>query len=340
MTQITTRKNELTIDKEFAEYMRPMTPEEKSGLKKLLEENGCLDPILTWANHDDTVVDGHSRYELCKELDISFKVKALTFEDRDEVIEFIEQWQHGRRNLTPDQTRYRRGKKYQAEKNKHGDRGPQKKSGHCDQSFSTAEKLGAKEGVSSKTIRRDAKFAEKVDALSTEERMAIVSGRAKAKPKLKPKSKPKPKAKELSSSRKAIQFFESIRVRPWGVAGQFGSVEELFKSDLWKGKENQSSIGEYCDQVNRITKIYSKIDKECKAYCQKIAATNTATVKSAVHKQTAKKKTKLAAKPCSICGEIFTPLRKDCKYCGPDCRAKAKAKSKAKAKKEVSESGR
>jgi hypothetical protein len=45
----------------------------------------------------------------------------------------------------------------------------------------TAEQLALKYGVSERTIRRNAKFAEAVDALTPELRNAVLSGRMKLK---------------------------------------------------------------------------------------------------------------------------------------------------------------
>src|SRR5690606_6974325 len=73
------------------------------------------EPILVWANNGDTIVDGHNRYEICRELEAPFTFKALTFANRDEVIDWIIRRQLGRRNLTEEQKSYLRGKQYEGE---------------------------------------------------------------------------------------------------------------------------------------------------------------------------------------------------------------------------------
>ena len=70
--------------------------------------------------------------------------------------------QLGRRNLSPEQASYLRGKRYNLEKTAgHG-----AKSAHHSEGQHTAEKLAAEYKVSRATIERDGQFAEAVDTLA------------------------------------------------------------------------------------------------------------------------------------------------------------------------------
>jgi len=68
----------------------------------------------------------------------------------------------GRRNLTPDQMRLLRGRRYNRAKNQ-GARTDLTCGQNDHKSERTAERLANEHGVSPKTIRRDAKFAEEVE---------------------------------------------------------------------------------------------------------------------------------------------------------------------------------
>lgn len=164
-----TRK--LTIDKEFAGLCPDLTAEEAAHLEASIESDGCRDEIVVWANHKDTILDGHHRYEICERLGKPFKTTALTFDSREDCIEWIIANQLGRRNLTDEQKSYLRGKRYQAEKTAgHG----AKSGDHSDTQISegktcpqvTAERLAEDYGVSPRTVKNDAAFAEAVDTIA------------------------------------------------------------------------------------------------------------------------------------------------------------------------------
>ena len=174
---------ELTIDPEFEGLCPALTPEEFNLLEQSIIDEGCRDPIVVWANHADTILDGHNRYQICTRWDKPFKTKALKLATRDDSVNWIIANQLGRRNLTESQKSYLRGKRYQAEKKAHGDRGPEK-TAQNGQSFSgTAERLGEEYSVSKNTIRRDAEFADAVDKIEKtsgpEAKAAVLSGKAR-----------------------------------------------------------------------------------------------------------------------------------------------------------------
>jgi hypothetical protein len=173
-----TRK--LTIDKEFAGLCPDLTTEEATQLEASIAADGCRDEIVVWANHKDTILDGHHRYEICDRLGKTFKTTALRFETREECIEWIIANQLGRRNLTDEQKSYLRGKRYQAEKRTDGGHGDQKSGDHSDTPIPTAAKLAEEYGVSAPTIKRDQDFAEAVDTIAEvagpEAKAEILSG--------------------------------------------------------------------------------------------------------------------------------------------------------------------
>jgi hypothetical protein len=94
---------ELTIDREFDELCPALSDDEERLLEQSLLADGCLHSIITWANHDDTVLDGHNRYRLCKKHGIKFQTKRLKIDSRDDAREWIIRQQIGRRNLDASQ---------------------------------------------------------------------------------------------------------------------------------------------------------------------------------------------------------------------------------------------
>lgn len=94
---------ELTIDREFEDLCPPLTAEESKLLEQSIVEDGCRDAIIVWANHDDTILDGHNRYRFCTKHERAFKTKALKFDTRQEAVAWIARNQLGRRNLNESQ---------------------------------------------------------------------------------------------------------------------------------------------------------------------------------------------------------------------------------------------
>ena len=86
----------MKIDVEFQSLIPPLTYEEKEMLEESILSEGCRDAIVVW---NDTIIDGHNRYEICKKHGIPFETVSREFEDRNDVIEWIIKNQFGRRNL-------------------------------------------------------------------------------------------------------------------------------------------------------------------------------------------------------------------------------------------------
>ncbi len=168
----------LTVDPEFSALCTDLSPEEMNLLEASLEADGCRDPIVTWANHDDTILDGHNRYRICRRFEIPFKTRALKLETRGDAINWIIANQLGRRNLSEEQKSYLRGKRYRAEKQQ-GER-TDLTSPENQEKLTTAERLGKEYHVGHDTIERDAAFADAVDTIADtagpETKRAILSG--------------------------------------------------------------------------------------------------------------------------------------------------------------------
>jgi len=148
----------LLIKPEFQAAMFPLSPEEKRQLEENIVAFGCLDPIKEWVG---CIVDGHNRFEICTRLGIEFKTVPLHNELNtvEEVLDWIDKNQLGRRNLTPDQMRMVRGRRYNREKKAVGQHTGNQ---HVERDQNdpiperTAERHAKEAGVSPATIKRDA----------------------------------------------------------------------------------------------------------------------------------------------------------------------------------------
>ena len=86
------------IDPEFKALIPPMSPEEYNQLEQnILSQRKCRDAIVVWG---DTLVDGYNRMEICIRHGITFEIKEMHFDSRDEAKLWMLDNQLGRRNLT------------------------------------------------------------------------------------------------------------------------------------------------------------------------------------------------------------------------------------------------
>lgn len=225
--------NEIVIDIEFQNLIRPLSGEERKELRESLSGCGLLMPLVVWRHQGKTIlVDGHNRLSLWKEFDgfdadFEFKTQELYFGNRDNVKEWIIKNQLGRRNLSPDDFTLLVGQLYNQRKK--ASPNPEGKNQHtevkgkiCPQP-TTAEQVAAETGVSPRTVKSAGKLAAKVEEIKQAEpelpREEVI---AKAK---KNNAKPKPELsfEEMLSKRwksfiKDIAVINHTAVRLWVTA--------------------------------------------------------------------------------------------------------------------------
>lgn len=95
--------DDLTIDREFDDLCPALTSDEERLLEQSILTDGCLHSIIVWANHDDTILDGHNRYRLCKKHGRKITTKAIKIDSREDAKAWIIRTQIGRRNLSESQ---------------------------------------------------------------------------------------------------------------------------------------------------------------------------------------------------------------------------------------------
>lgn len=155
----------LKINQKFKSLIPPLRVDEYDQLEQNILDEGCRDPLVIW---NDTILDGHNRFEICTKHGIDFKttpapVYILTEDDAED---WIDKNQLGRRNLHPDDFRLMLGRRY----------GRKKTSGHGSktayqndtQNIQTAEAIAVEHGVSPATVKRAGKFAGAVDEVKTQ----------------------------------------------------------------------------------------------------------------------------------------------------------------------------
>ncbi len=207
---------ELKINPEFQDLIPKLKQEEFDLLEESIIEEGCRDAIVIW---NGTVIDGHNRYEICKKHNIEFDVTRKEFDSEEQVKDWIDANQLGRRNLTPDQMRYIRGRRYERLKKPKGGTGANQHVQIAQNGPSaTAEKLAKEHGVSRNTIKRDSEFYKEVEELKKvrpEDAKKIISGEERAQPII----------KEIKSQERKQQTTEEFKKR----SEQFNISEDKVK---------------------------------------------------------------------------------------------------------------
>ncbi|GHT16700.1 hypothetical protein FACS1894189_1040 [Planctomycetales bacterium] len=94
---ITMQNTELTIHPDLETLLPRLTETEFAGLEESILKDGCLSPLVVWNN---TLIDGHHRYEICRKHQIPFSVQSVVFESLDDAKLWIWKHQENRRNLT------------------------------------------------------------------------------------------------------------------------------------------------------------------------------------------------------------------------------------------------
>lgn len=153
---------EIIIDPEIQNLIPPLKPDEFENLRTSILKEGCREPIIVWSEKN-ILVDGHNRYKICTENDLSFSTFRKSFDDKEEAIVWIIDNQMGRRNLEPIDkiplTEKRRAilerQARERQATSTGGTSPQLKENFPEaDTGQTRDKLGAMIGVSGKTYNR------------------------------------------------------------------------------------------------------------------------------------------------------------------------------------------
>jgi len=150
----------IIIDKEFRALIPPLRSQEIEQLEQNILAQGIRDPLVVWQG---LLLDGHNRFDIAQKHLLEFKIAEIDLPDRNAAKLWIIKNQLGRRNLTPQQMSYLRGKWYEREKQNYG--GDRKSSGQ-NVHLKTSEIVASQTGVVARTVRRDAEYAHAVDKIA------------------------------------------------------------------------------------------------------------------------------------------------------------------------------
>lgn len=157
------------IDEELRSLIPPLAPEERAGLEENLLRDGCLEPLIVWAEQC-VLLDGHHRKEICDAHGIDYEIRQISLPDREAAADWIDAHQLGRRNLTPQQMSLLRGRRYNRLK-RQGAR-TDRTSAQNEQKLEASEEIAKEYGVSRATVVRDGQFAAAVDKLGLQREVA------------------------------------------------------------------------------------------------------------------------------------------------------------------------
>ena len=87
----------LKINPAFHSILPPLKASEETMLEKDIIERGCIDPLIIW---NGAIVDGHTRYRICRENAIPFTYIEMAFNNETEAKLWIVKTHMARRSLT------------------------------------------------------------------------------------------------------------------------------------------------------------------------------------------------------------------------------------------------
>lgn len=154
---------ELQINSLFKNALRPLDPDEYERLSKSIESEGCQRPVDVWQGQ---IIDGHNRYQICRETGQSFKVNNRDDDFGDEadvLIWILDNVLVGRNLDFTDKKKYI-GELYNLTKQRDEDRAERLQDKTVLQG-DTSENIGSKFGVSGRTVRRYGSEAERQKVL-------------------------------------------------------------------------------------------------------------------------------------------------------------------------------
>ena len=169
-----TMQIKLKIDKEFKTLIPPLSPKEYEQLEANIIADGCREPIVIWNGY---IIDGHNRYEICKKHHIGYKVKEMSFENRDEAVVWICTNQLGRRNIAEETRKYLIGIQYETEKvinkkknamgrNQYSSGASQDTTEHpLNTGVRTAQRIADENHISSGTVQKYGIYAKSLDII-------------------------------------------------------------------------------------------------------------------------------------------------------------------------------
>lgn len=258
---------EVRVDANFARICFPLPTDEAEALERSLLTWGCREPLVVWAERG-ILLDGHNRFRICNAHSIPFEVVRYSFDSRQDAHDFVIRNQLARRNVTPQQASYLRGKLYDSQKRDRTEtlrQGAERgvPSGQTDATGATRDRIARSTGVSPRTVERDARKARAIDQITESAgegaRDAILSGDAQmsaADLDVLAEAAPQSAAevRQFAEDRRAARLRERRSPNKDGAWGQFEVVRVITAEDD-EGvyvKARELSCGHVVDAARRV----------------------------------------------------------------------------------------
>lgn len=162
----TIKTSDLKVNPVFDNLLPTLHGEELTILTEIIGTDGIEEPVKVWG---DTIIDGHNRVRIAKELGIeSVPVTPMYFESEEEAKVWILRNQLGRRNITDQQRSLFVGQLYEERKKVVG-------------AAKAAKEIAEQEKRSERQVYRDAKVQEAFQTLPQETKDKFISGDITAK---------------------------------------------------------------------------------------------------------------------------------------------------------------
>ena len=151
---------ELIVDTDYRFLIQPLSKAAYDRLAQNIYSAGCKSPITIWQG---TIIDGHNRYEICKQQNIPFETTEADFEDRSDALIYICKTQLCRGDLTQEYWKYLIGRLYQAYTETLNTR---RRSYH---KYDIAKKIGVQYNISYATVLKYDVYTKAIDAIREKE---------------------------------------------------------------------------------------------------------------------------------------------------------------------------
>jgi hypothetical protein len=267
------------VNPEIAKVLRKQTKAERQKLEALILRDGIQDPIVVWQETGE-ILDGHNRVEIASGANahgeiLDYAIEEVSLPDLDTAIEYVLERQEGKRNATPQDLAYSRGKLYERRKkplgtNRHNaepeDKGAQ--NAHPRPEGKAAEDVGQDSGVDAATVRRDAEYSRAVDALTEvfgkDFQAHVLSGESKLS-----KSDVVMLAGELGKDDALL--YSAAELWAFGKAGTFKLAHLLARirtecgpkthAALWQPTDEDARVRESAPQLTHLLKLAGNEDE-------------------------------------------------------------------------------
>ncbi|MBU2724808.1 ParB N-terminal domain-containing protein [Acidithiobacillus ferridurans] len=153
----------ITILPQIEDLLYPLKSDELAHLEASIQRDGVREPLCVWDRDGELIlIDGHHRYAISQKLGVSFKTIKIKFESLEDVLDWVDKNQLGRRNLTDEERSLTIGRVYQRVRDA---RSQARQTGSEGGDGRTVDAVANEWRVSSGTVKRSADFADAIEQM-------------------------------------------------------------------------------------------------------------------------------------------------------------------------------